>query len=64
MAKAGGVPEEGAGSDGAVFRAASWCKANVPDLTEQVFVGAIRREQPDFAETWIATKWRSAKGRG
>lgn len=63
MAKAGGIPDEGEGSDGAVFRAASWCKANVPDLTERAFVAAIRRERPGFAEGWIASKWRSARGR-
>lgn len=63
LAKVRGVPAEGAGSDTAVFRAASWCKAHVPDLTERVFVAAIRRERPEFSETWIARKWRSARGR-
>jgi hypothetical protein len=63
LAKVGGVPEEGTGSDAAVFRAASWCKANVPDLSERAFVAAIRRERPGFAECWIASKWQSAKGR-
>lgn len=62
LAKAGGVPEEGAGSDEAVFRAASWCKANVPELTEMVFIKAIRRERPEFSEGWVAAKWRSARG--
>jgi hypothetical protein len=63
LRKAGGIPEEGAGSDEAVFRVASWCKANVPDLTERAFVAAIRRERPGFGEAWIASKWRSARGR-
>jgi len=64
LAKAGSLPPEGAGSDEAVFRTAVWCKANVPSLTEQAFVAAIRREQPEFAEAWIRSKWRSARGRG
>jgi hypothetical protein len=63
LAKAGGIPEEGHGSDEAVFRAAAWCKANVPELSEAAFVAAIRRERPHFAEAWIGAKWRSAKGR-
>jgi hypothetical protein len=63
LRKAGGIPAEGSGSDVAVFRAAAWVKANVPELTEHAFVAAIRREQPGFAETWIESKWHSAKGR-
>jgi hypothetical protein len=59
LAKVGGVPVEGAGSDQAVFRAAVWCKANVPELSEGAFVAAIRHERPEFAEAWIASKWRS-----
>ena len=61
LAKAG-IPAEGFGSDGAVFRAAVWCKANVSDLTAQAFVAAIQGEQPAFSESWITTKWRSARG--
>jgi hypothetical protein len=64
LAKAGGVPAEGEGSDAAVFRAASWCKANAPDLTERAFITAIRRVRPAFTEGWIGAKWRSARGRG
>jgi hypothetical protein len=63
LAKVGGVPEERAGSDEAVFRAASWCKANVPDLTERAFIAAIRRKRPGFTDAWVARKWRSARGR-
>ena len=62
LAKVGGIPATGAGSDEATFRAASWAKANVPDLTEQAFVAAIQGEQPVFSKSWIATKWRSARG--
>ena len=64
LAKAGGIPAVGSGSDEAVFRAASWCKANLPDLTESTFVAAIHAEQPEFATTWILTKLRSARGGG
>ena len=63
LAKCGGVPEEGNGSDAATFRAAAWCKANVPGLSESAFVEAIRRERPEFTEWWIASKFRSARGR-
>jgi hypothetical protein len=62
LRKCRGIPEQGAGSDTAVFRAAAWCKANAPDLTEAEFVAAIRRVRPDFDEPWIAAKWRSARG--
>jgi hypothetical protein len=62
LAKAGGIPPEGSGSDEAVFRAASWAKANT-DATEEMFIAAVRGEQPDFGEQWIRAKWRSAKGR-
>lgn len=62
LAKVGGLPEEGHGSDAAVFRAAAWAKANVPELTEAAFVAGIRRERPEFTETWVASKWRSARG--
>lgn len=63
LAKAGGIPEEGAGSDDAVFRAAAWAKANVPELSEAAFVAGIRRERPEFTEQWVGAKWRSARGR-
>jgi len=63
LRKAGGIPDEGKGSDEAVFRAASWAKANVPELSERAFIAAIRRERPKFAEQWVASKWRSARGR-
>jgi hypothetical protein len=63
LSKAGGIPEEGHGSDETVFRAASWCKVKVPDLSEAAFVAAVRRERPEFTETWIKAKWRSARGR-
>jgi len=62
LRKAGGVPVEGSGSDDAVFRAASWCKANVPTLTEAAFVAAIRQYRPEFSEAWISQKWNSARG--
>ncbi len=62
LAKVGGVPDEGSGSDEAVSRGAAWCKTNVPELTEQDFIEAIRGDQPGFSEAWIATKWRSARG--
>lgn len=61
--KAGGIPAQGGGSDEAVFRAASWSKANVPEVTEAEFVTAIRRWQPEFTDQWIAAKFRSARGR-
>jgi hypothetical protein len=63
LAKVGGIPEEGHGSDETVFRAASWCKANVPELSEVAFVTAIHLERPGFSDQWIAGKWRSARGR-
>ena len=63
LRKCGGIPPAGSGSDEAVFRAASWCKTNVPELTEQAFVAAIQGEQPEFSEQWILAKWRSARGR-
>jgi hypothetical protein len=63
LAKVGGIPEEGHGSDAAVFRAASWCKAQVPEIGEAAFVAAVRRERPEFTNAWIAAKWRSARGR-
>ena len=62
LAKVGGVPDEGCGSDEAVFRAAAWCKTNVPELSEHDFVEAIRGDQPGFSEAWMASKWRSARG--
>jgi len=62
LAKVGGIPEQGSGSDEAVFRAASWAKANVPELREHEFIAAVRRERPEFTEQWIASKWRSARG--
>jgi hypothetical protein len=62
LKKAGGIPPERQGSDAAVFRAASWCKANTPGLSEQAFVDAIRRERPEFDERWVHLKWRSARG--
>jgi hypothetical protein len=62
LRKRGGIPEQGAGSDEAVFRAAAWCGHNAPDLHEQDFVDAIRRERPEFDERWVMSKWRSARG--
>jgi hypothetical protein len=62
LAKCGGIPAEGRGSDAAVFRAAAWCKANTPGMDEATFVEAIRRERPEFDERWIQLKWRSARG--
>ena len=53
LRKAGGIPGQGKGSDEAVFRAATWVKANVPALGERAFVAAIRREQPEFNERWV-----------
>ena len=63
LAKAGGIPAVGAGSDEATFRAAAWAKVNVPELTERAFVSAVQGEQSEFSEQWITTKWRSARGR-
>ena len=63
LRKRGGIPPEGQGSDLAVFEAASWCKANVPELGEGAFVAAIRRERPEFSEAWVKSKWMSATGR-
>jgi hypothetical protein len=62
LSKVGGIPPQGKGSDVAVFRAAAWAKANVPDLGERAFVAMIRNEQPGFMEAWIRQKWASARG--
>lgn len=56
------VPPEGQHSDEAVFKAASWAKANAHGLSERAFIEAIRRERPEFSEVWVSTKWRSARG--
>jgi hypothetical protein len=61
LRKRGGIPEQGAGSDEAVFRAAAWAGHNAPDLHEQDFVEAIRRERPEFDDRWVMSKWRSAQ---
>jgi hypothetical protein len=62
LAKVGGVPDEGHGSDDAVFHAAVWCKANVPGLSEAAFVSAILAVRPRFTKEWVASKWQSARG--
>jgi hypothetical protein len=61
LAKVGGLPEQGAGSDAATFRAAAWARHNAADLTEEQFVAAIQRVRPEWDERWIASKWRSAR---
>ena len=62
LLKVGGVPDEGRGSDLAVFRAAAWCKANVPELSEAAFISAILAERPSFTKEWVGSKWQSARG--
>jgi hypothetical protein len=60
LAKCGGVPDAGSGSDEAVFRAALWAEHNLPELSEDAFINGIRRYQPGFDERWIGQKWKSA----
>ncbi len=54
--------QRGCVSDEAVFRAAAWSKMNVPELAEKDFMEPVRREQPRFSESWIASKWALCKG--
>ncbi len=66
LRKRGGIPPDagkGSGSDSATFRAASYAKRNIPELDERQFVAMIKNEQPYFDEKWIASKWRSARGK-
>jgi hypothetical protein len=60
LAKVGGLPVEGEGSDCAVHRAAVWAKHNAAGLDERAFVDAVRGVRPEFHERWIVAKWRSA----
>jgi hypothetical protein len=62
LRKRGGLPAVGSGSHIAVFKAAAWCKAQVPGLTESAFVAAVLSEQPSFDREWIADRFRQATG--
>lgn len=63
LRKVGGIPPVGSGSDDATFRSAAYAKTNIPELDGRQFVTIVQNEQPDFDEKWIASKWRSARGK-